>query len=170
MKKNIFLHDNFLLENDFAIELYHQYAKDLPIIDYHNHSYGLVSGCGCSSCDYKQYLGHRGSDICYLYYYKIFANGFIYGLGSLIKNLEWVGWWIHNCWQFWPDSHYAWLANHSAWCSACYLIISPVGWNSDYKVAVTLYFSITAESFYSYFWRKVLYHIPMCAKYLFEFI
>ncbi|MEM8527699.1 MAG: glucuronate isomerase [Bacteroidota bacterium] len=35
--KKTFIHDNFLLENDFAIELYHQYAKDLPIIDYHNH-------------------------------------------------------------------------------------------------------------------------------------
>lgn len=32
-----FIHDNFLLENKFAEELYHDYAKDLPIIDYHNH-------------------------------------------------------------------------------------------------------------------------------------
>jgi glucuronate isomerase len=32
-----FLDDNFLLESDFAVELYHGYAKDLPIIDYHNH-------------------------------------------------------------------------------------------------------------------------------------
>ncbi|MEM6699882.1 MAG: glucuronate isomerase [Bacteroidota bacterium] len=37
MIKNTFIQDNFLLENDFAIELYHQYARDLPIIDYHNH-------------------------------------------------------------------------------------------------------------------------------------
>jgi len=32
-----FLDDNFLLCNDFACRLYHGYAKDLPIIDYHNH-------------------------------------------------------------------------------------------------------------------------------------
>jgi glucuronate isomerase len=32
-----FIHENFLLQNDFAIRLYHQYAKDLPIIDYHCH-------------------------------------------------------------------------------------------------------------------------------------
>lgn len=29
--------DNFLLENEFAQELYHSYAKNLPIIDYHCH-------------------------------------------------------------------------------------------------------------------------------------
>ncbi|WKK58785.1 glucuronate isomerase [Sphingobacterium sp. BN32] len=32
-----FLDDNFLLHSKVAEELYHQYAKDLPIIDYHNH-------------------------------------------------------------------------------------------------------------------------------------
>lgn len=32
-----FIHDNFLLENKFAEELYHSYAKKQPIIDYHNH-------------------------------------------------------------------------------------------------------------------------------------
>ncbi|MCK7589095.1 glucuronate isomerase [Subsaxibacter sp. CAU 1640] len=36
MSKN-FIHDNFLLENSFAEELYHTYAKHQPIIDYHNH-------------------------------------------------------------------------------------------------------------------------------------
>jgi glucuronate isomerase len=35
MKK--FLDDNFLLSNPTAIELYHEYAKGLPIIDYHCH-------------------------------------------------------------------------------------------------------------------------------------
>ncbi|GLR15458.1 glucuronate isomerase [Portibacter lacus] len=35
--KKAFIHDNFLLENSFAEELYHTYAKDQPIIDYHNH-------------------------------------------------------------------------------------------------------------------------------------
>ncbi|MFM1877263.1 MAG: Uronate isomerase [Bacteroidota bacterium] len=34
---NTFIHDNFLLENKFAEELYHDFAKGLPIIDYHNH-------------------------------------------------------------------------------------------------------------------------------------
>ena len=32
-----FIHDNFLLENKYAEELYHKYAKNQPIIDYHNH-------------------------------------------------------------------------------------------------------------------------------------
>ena len=32
-----FLTDNFLLQTDFAATLYHDFAKDLPIIDYHNH-------------------------------------------------------------------------------------------------------------------------------------
>jgi glucuronate isomerase len=35
MKK--FLNDNFLLETKTAENLYHGYAKDMPIIDYHNH-------------------------------------------------------------------------------------------------------------------------------------
>lgn len=32
-----FLSEDFLLKNDFAKILYHDYAKHLPIIDYHNH-------------------------------------------------------------------------------------------------------------------------------------
>ncbi len=32
-----FLDENFLLNNKTAEELYHNYSKDLPIIDYHNH-------------------------------------------------------------------------------------------------------------------------------------
>lgn len=32
-----FIHDNFLLENKTAERLYHDYAKALPIIDFHNH-------------------------------------------------------------------------------------------------------------------------------------
>ena len=35
MKK--FIHDDFLLSNDRARELYHGYAESLPIIDYHCH-------------------------------------------------------------------------------------------------------------------------------------
>ncbi len=35
--KNNFIHDNFLLENKYAIELYHNYASKMPIIDYHCH-------------------------------------------------------------------------------------------------------------------------------------
>lgn len=34
---NHFIHDNFLLENKYAEELYHNYSKNQPIIDYHNH-------------------------------------------------------------------------------------------------------------------------------------
>ncbi|MDH5382377.1 MAG: glucuronate isomerase, partial [Cyclobacteriaceae bacterium] len=34
---NEFLNENFLLKTDFAQRLYHNYAKDLPIIDYHCH-------------------------------------------------------------------------------------------------------------------------------------
>ena len=35
MKK--FIHDDFLLSNDRARELYHGFAESLPIIDYHCH-------------------------------------------------------------------------------------------------------------------------------------
>ena len=35
--ENRFLSENFLLETDFAKRLYSDYAKDLPILDYHNH-------------------------------------------------------------------------------------------------------------------------------------
>ena len=35
MKK--FLDDNFLLETATAQELYHGFAKGMPIVDYHNH-------------------------------------------------------------------------------------------------------------------------------------
>lgn len=34
---NYFFHDDFLLSNAFAKTLYHQYAKEQPIIDYHCH-------------------------------------------------------------------------------------------------------------------------------------
>jgi len=33
----MFIHDDFLLSNDHARALYHEYAKDQPILDYHNH-------------------------------------------------------------------------------------------------------------------------------------
>ena len=32
-----FIHDNFMLKNETAVNLYHQFAKDLPIYDYHCH-------------------------------------------------------------------------------------------------------------------------------------
>ncbi|MBQ4913666.1 glucuronate isomerase [Maribacter sp. MMG018] len=32
-----FIHDNFLLENDFSERLYHEFAASMPIIDYHCH-------------------------------------------------------------------------------------------------------------------------------------
>ena len=32
-----FMDENFLLNNEVAIELYHNYAKDMPIFDYHCH-------------------------------------------------------------------------------------------------------------------------------------
>ena len=34
---DVFITDNFLLRNDRAVELYHRFARDLPIIDYHCH-------------------------------------------------------------------------------------------------------------------------------------
>ena len=34
---DVFITENFLLSNDWAVELYHRFAKDLPIIDYHCH-------------------------------------------------------------------------------------------------------------------------------------
>ena len=37
MKATNFITDNFILQSDVAEKLYHDFAKDLPIIDYHNH-------------------------------------------------------------------------------------------------------------------------------------
>ena len=37
MSKTSFIHDNFLLQSEEAVRLYHDFAADLPIIDYHNH-------------------------------------------------------------------------------------------------------------------------------------
>lgn len=37
IKSKTFITDNFLLNSDVAAELYHNYAKHMPIIDYHNH-------------------------------------------------------------------------------------------------------------------------------------
>lgn len=37
IKAKTFITDNFLLQSDTAQKLYHDYAKELPIIDYHNH-------------------------------------------------------------------------------------------------------------------------------------
>ena len=37
MASQNFIHDHFLLENKYAEELYHNYASQLPIIDYHCH-------------------------------------------------------------------------------------------------------------------------------------
>jgi glucuronate isomerase len=37
MIKDVFITENFLLSTDSAITLYHDYAKNLPIIDYHCH-------------------------------------------------------------------------------------------------------------------------------------
>lgn len=34
---NSFIHDDFLLQNEAAKELYHNYSKKQPIIDYHCH-------------------------------------------------------------------------------------------------------------------------------------
>lgn len=35
--KKTFLSEDFLLQSEFAQVLYHDYAKELPIIDYHCH-------------------------------------------------------------------------------------------------------------------------------------
>ena len=37
LMKTAFINDDFLLGNEKARILYHQYARDMPIIDYHNH-------------------------------------------------------------------------------------------------------------------------------------
>ena len=43
-----FIHDDFLLGNDSARRLYHEHAKDLPIIDFHNHlSPAQIAGNHC---------------------------------------------------------------------------------------------------------------------------
>ena len=33
----MFINDNFILDNEYSQELYHKYAENMPIIDYHNH-------------------------------------------------------------------------------------------------------------------------------------
>ena len=33
----MFINENFLLTNDTAKKLYHSFAKDMPIVDYHCH-------------------------------------------------------------------------------------------------------------------------------------
>ena len=35
--KDVFITENFLLQNPTAVELFNRYAKDQPIIDYHCH-------------------------------------------------------------------------------------------------------------------------------------
>ena len=35
--KSGFIHDDFLLSTDISQRLYHEYASDMPIIDYHSH-------------------------------------------------------------------------------------------------------------------------------------
>ncbi len=37
MKNNTFINDNFLLQNQYAVNLFQNYAANQPIIDYHNH-------------------------------------------------------------------------------------------------------------------------------------
>src|SRR5690554_2586979 len=37
MKNDTFIHENFLLSNKYAQELYHDHASKMPIIDYHCH-------------------------------------------------------------------------------------------------------------------------------------
>ena len=32
-----FIHDDFLLTNPYAVRLYHEFARDEPILDFHNH-------------------------------------------------------------------------------------------------------------------------------------
>lgn len=34
---DVFITENFLLQNDAAVRLYHEYARDMPILDYHCH-------------------------------------------------------------------------------------------------------------------------------------
>ena len=37
IEKKKFMDDNFLLSTDTAVTLYHDYAKEMPICDYHCH-------------------------------------------------------------------------------------------------------------------------------------
>ena len=37
LTNQVFIHEDFLLESKSAKVLYHDYVKELPIIDYHNH-------------------------------------------------------------------------------------------------------------------------------------
>ena len=47
---DVFITDNFLLQGDTAAELFHNYAKDMPIIDYHCH---LIPGQVASDYRFK---------------------------------------------------------------------------------------------------------------------
>ena len=63
-----FINDNFILHNETARKLYHEYAAEMPIIDYHNHlnpeeifedkMYGLegttISGVPCVPTEYPR--------------------------------------------------------------------------------------------------------------------
>ena len=44
MKK--FISDHFMLQSDEAVRLYHEFAADLPIIDYHCHPAARRGGTG----------------------------------------------------------------------------------------------------------------------------
>ncbi|HOM18527.1 MAG TPA: glucuronate isomerase, partial [Thermoguttaceae bacterium] len=34
---DVFITENFLLQTEAAVRLYHEYAKPMPIFDYHSH-------------------------------------------------------------------------------------------------------------------------------------
>jgi glucuronate isomerase len=56
---NCFIHDDFLLSCDAARELYHGYAKNQPIIDYHNHLCPQVIAADLPFADlYEIWLDH----------------------------------------------------------------------------------------------------------------
>ena len=53
-----FINDDFMLKNDTAKRLYHSFAKELPIIDYHCHiSSQMIAEDHIFSDCYELFLG-----------------------------------------------------------------------------------------------------------------
>lgn len=63
MSSTTFINDNFLLETSFSQKLYHDFVRNLPIIDYHNHlnpqeiaqdtRFGSITECWLNGDHYK---------------------------------------------------------------------------------------------------------------------
>ena len=60
MSPRSFIHDDFLLESDVAVDLYLRFARDLPIVDYHCHLSPQSHGLGPSVPQHHRAVARRG--------------------------------------------------------------------------------------------------------------